>query len=491
MERSLSKSKYLAGMQCIKRLWLQVYEPEKAPPPSPVQQRIFDQGTEVGELARNCYPSGQLIPADYYETAAALKQTEDALQKGITDLFEPCFVFAATIVRVDILHNNGDESFDIIEVKSTTGVHTEHIWDLAVQNYVLEGSGLAIRSACLMHLNTECRYPQLSNLFSVSDLTEEVRTHLKILPENLQRFHAVLDSATEPAIPVGSHCFKPYDCPFRFFCFSKAKLPSLSIFNIPRLAAAKLDSLASASRFRLEDIPDDFPLSKTQQDFIDLCRSKRRRIDRPAINKFLASLVYPLFFLDFETDNPAVPQFDGLGPYQKFPFQFSLHILHEDGSLDHTDFLETNDTDPRKPLTEALLSAIGPSGSIIAYNAAFEKSVIRSLAVAVPETAGRILELIPRFKDLLDIFRSHYIDPAFGGSNSIKAVLPVLCPGISYEDLDIKDGTSAQISRLRLIESADTDEKAELAEQLKDYCRMDTLAMVRIYNALQKQTNKR
>jgi hypothetical protein len=485
MELRLSKSKYLAGTQCIKRLWLQFYKPDRAAPPGPAQQRIFDQGTAVGELARKSFPDGRLISAPYYETDKALEQTEQALQAGIVDLFEPCFVFANTLVRVDVLHRNSDSTYDIFEVKSTTATKPEHIWDLAIQTFVLEGSGLSIRSTRLMHLDRECRYPDLSNLFATTDLTQDVRDYLQVVPDNLSQFNTTINSETEPSTPIGSHCSRPYECPFREYCFQQASAPSTSIFNIPRLAADKLDSLIASSILSLEDVLDDFPLSPTQREFIDLYLNDSKHIDISAIKTKLSRLTYPLYFLDFETDSPAVPWLEGLGPYQKFPFQFSLHILHEDGSLSHTDYLHTEASDPRKPLAETLLSAIGSTGTIVAYNASFEKSVIESLATALPDLSHRLRLLIPRFWDLLVVFRNHYLDPAFGGSNSIKSVLPVLCPDLSYKDLDVQDGSSAQVAWLELINTDSPIRKDKLAAQLRAYCHLDTLAMVRIYQQLQ------
>lgn len=486
MELRLSKSKYLSGMQCEKKLWLQFYKPDQAEPPSPALQRIFDQGTAIGELAQKSFPDGQLISAAYYETPKALEQTRQALQAGIVNLFEPAFVFANTLVRVDILHRNPDSTYDIIEVKSTTSTHTEHIWDLAVQTVVLEGSGLSINRTILMHLDRACKYPDLSNLFTETDLTREVREHLKVVPDHLKQFNELIHSETEPSIPIGSHCSKPYSCPFQSYCFKQASVPTPSIFNIPRLLAKTLDNLASASLFALQDIPEDLSLSESQRKFVSLYLEGRKEIHTEAIKAQLSSLTYPLYFLDFETDAPAQPWLDGLSSYQKFPFQYSLHVLGPTGNLTHKEYLHTERTDPRHPLSEQLIEDIGPVGTIIAYNASFEKSVILGLADFIPDLSHHLHALISRFWDLLDVFRNHYFDPAFKGSNSIKSVLPVLCPELSYKELDVQDGSSAQVTWLKLISSDTTEEKAALSSALRSYCHLDTLAMVRIYKYLRE-----
>ncbi|NCN05094.1 MAG: DUF2779 domain-containing protein [Spirochaetales bacterium] len=488
MELRLSKSKYLSGMQCKKKLWLQFYKPDQAEPPSPALQRIFDQGTAIGELAQKSYPDGQLISATYYEIPKALEQTKQALQAGIVNLFEPAFVFAHTLVRVDILHRNPDSTFDIIEVKSTSSTHTEHIWDLAVQTSVLEGSGLSINRTILMHLDRACKYPDLSNLFAQTDLTREVREHLKVVPDHLKQFNELIHLETEPSIPIGSHCNRPYSCPFQSYCFKQASVPTPSIFNIPRLPAVTLDNLASASIFALQDIPETISLSESQRRFLTLYLEGKKEIHTEAIKAQLTSLNYPLYFLDFETDAPALPWLEGLGPYQKFPFQYSLHILESSGGLTHKEYLHTEPTDPRIPLSTELLNDIGPDGTIIAYNASFEKSVITSLASYIPDLSHHLLSLIPRFWDLLDIFRNHYFDSAFNGSNSIKSVLPVLCPDLSYKTLDIQDGSSAQVTWLEIISTKDEEKKTALSSGLHFYCHLDTLAMVRIYQYLKDLT---
>lgn len=484
MELRLSKSKYLSGMQCEKKLWLQFYKPDQAEPPSPALQRIFDQGTVIGELAQKSFPGGQLISAAYYEIPKALEQTKQALQAGIVNLFEPAFVFANTTVRVDILHRNPDSTYDIIEVKSTTSTHTEHIWDLAVQTAVLEGSGLSINRAILMHLDRACKYPDLSNLFTQTDLTREVREHLKVAPDHLKQFNELIHLETEPSIPIGSHCSKPYSCPFQTYCFKQASVPTPSIFNIPRLPAATLDNLASASILALQDIPENLSLSESQRRFISLYLQGKKEIHTEAIKAQLSSLTYPLYFLDFETDAPAQPWLDGLGPYQKFPFQYSLHILGSSGELTHKEYLHTEPTDPRTPLSTQLLKDIGPVGTIIAYNASFEKSVIAALGSYLPDLSHHLHSLIPRFWDLLDVFRNHYFDPAFHGSNSIKSVLPILCPDLSYKTLEVQDGSSAQAIWLNLISTKDEQNKSSLSSALRSYCHLDTLAMVRIYQYL-------
>jgi len=228
----LSKSKYLSGLQCHKRLWLETHKPELAPPPPPGQQRIFDQGIAVGELAREEFPDGVLIVADYLNIPEALKQTEEALDNSADFIFEGCFTYDNVIVRPDIILRNDLGSWNMIEVKSSTSVKEDNIHDVAIQTWVLRGYGLEVKRVFLKHINRDCVYPDLSNLFQTKDITQPVEVALPSVPEKLSEYKTLLDDS-EPDIPIGQHCSNPYDCPFVGYCWED--VPEHSIFNIPRL----------------------------------------------------------------------------------------------------------------------------------------------------------------------------------------------------------------------------------------------------------------
>jgi len=333
-----------------------------------------------------------------------------------------------------------------------------------------------------MHLNTACRYPVLVDLFATDDLTRDVRKYLPEVGPNLATMKDSLAMPSEPSVRLGSHCFSPYECPFFGYCSKLWSLPTPSIFDIPHLGAEDKDDLAARGILSLDAIPDDELLGPQGERFVRLYKSGSKEIDVPGIHAWLTSLHYPLYFLDFETDAPAIPRFEGLGPFGSFPFQFSLHILAADGSLTEAPgYLHTDPSDSRRAIAEALLAQIGPDGTLIAYNASFEKGVIKELAAFFPDISAPLLSLPPRFADLLDIFRKFYIDPDFGGSNSIKAVLPVLCPDLSYSTLEVGNGQDAQAAWARLISTPDPDEKAKLADALRTYCGLDTMAMVRLF----------
>ena len=488
---TMSKSKYLAGLQCPKRLWLETHRRDLIPPVSPSQQRVFDTGHLIGDLARKRFPGGHLFNEDPFAWREVLSETQEHLAKGTPVLYEPCFLHDNAMARPDILARTSDGSYDLFEVKSSTRVKDEHLHDLAVQTYIYEGAGIRINRCYLMHLNSACRYPDLSDLFSADDVTETVRSkYLPLVPAKLDSFLDTLNQDQEPERRLGSCCTSPYDCPFFTYCSGQHGLESPSVFDIPYALSQAKDKLLADGYLSIRDLPDnldEYALGTRGLAFIRLCKEQKVDINLDGIRRWLTQLQYPLYFLDFETDAPALPRLPGLGPYGSIPFQFSLHILEADGSLrEAPGFLHLDTSDPRPAIAQTLLEQIGPTGSIIAYNASFERRVIRELADFLPGSADDLMALNERFVDLLDIFKRHYLDYRFKGSNSIKAVLPVLCPDLSYKTLVVANGEAAQASWSKLISSNDEAERLALAEALRSYCRLDTLAMVRILEYLQR-----
>jgi hypothetical protein len=488
----LTKTRYLTGLNCPKALWLSVHDPQKATPPSAFQEHIMRQGTEIGILATERFPGGVRIEVPSYQTEQALQDTRHALASGAPALYEGAFLFLETLVRVDILRRDEAGAWDLVEVKSTTQVKAEHLPDAAVQRFVLEGSGVRLGRVYLMHLNPECLYPDLSDLFRMEDVTEQIGDVLVEVEGNLASFLKLLRRRSVPEAPVGPQCTEPYHCAFHEHCWKN--LPPVSVFNIPRLSVQAKTELAQRNIVAIEDLPADFALPPVQRRFVDLYLAGRALVDWGAIREELAALEFPLRFLDFETDNPAVPRFAGLHPYGRIPFQYSCHVLQADGSLRHSEYLQGQVGDPRPPLARSLEEALGGEGRVVAYNAAFEKGVLlelaEHLATEYPLLSARLEAGAGRLWDLLEIFRNFYLDPAFGGSNSLKNVLPVLLPQFSYSTMEVQNGEEAQLAWERLIELPEGPPKRRLEAALRAYCRLDSLAMVEIYRQLKARADK-
>jgi hypothetical protein len=486
MANRLSKSKFQTGLQCPKALWLSTHERDLADPTPDTQQHIFDTGTAVGELARERFAGGVLVAEDYTESAQALETTRRLLENPPSAIFEAALEHGGVFVRPDVLVHVGEDLWDLYEVKSGTRVKPVNITDVAVQTWVLEGAGLPIRRAYLMHLDNTYVYEggdyDLQRLFRAEDVTADARAYLPLVPELVAEMVAMLDVAEPPAVPIGKHCDKPYTCAFYGYCHDF--LPSRPVTDLPRISEELLDALVADGIFAIEDVPLDYPqLTGAQRGICELVRSGEPRIVGD-VGRSLAGLSYPIHFLDFETFMSALPLYPGTRPWQTLTFQWSDHILHENGDLEHREFLHEGVGDPRPGFTSSLIDALGDTGSIVVYSS-FENSRLNDLAAAFPEHAKAIAAIQARVFDLMKVVQSHVRHPDCLGSVSIKVVLPALVDDLSYDGLGICDG---QVASMRYLQAATgqlpAEECAAIYADLKEYCGTDTLAMVRLLEVL-------
>ena len=477
----LRRSNYLHGLQCHRCFWYEQKQPGRATPTSESQQWLLDQSREVRRRAREHFPEGR--PIDTTDLRRAVEQTQEFITNGISCIFNASFIFNDTWwVRCDILEKDSN-SWKIIEVEASADVKEEHLSDLAFQKYVLTEQGVTISGTKVMHINRECVYRDLSNLFTTEDVTDQVNQQIDDVPNNIETFKTILAENVEPNVPIGERCGKSHSCSFKEYCWRD--IPKCcSISTIPYLTANRQDELVERGILSIYDFPDDVQLTPNQRDYVNMVLNNQPRIDNEAIRDKLSQLKYPIHFFDFEASNPAVPRFEGLKPFQHFPFQYSCHILQSDGSFTHHEYLHTDQTDPRLPLVESLLDHICDVGSVVVYDARFERRILKVLAEFFPGHFQSLQSVICRLWDQLVIFRDHYKHPGFRGSNSLKAVLPVVVPCLSYEDLDIQDGNEAQAVWNKMIKATNEAEQNEMICHLKKYCKMDTLATVGIHKTL-------
>ncbi|MBW6468722.1 MAG: DUF2779 domain-containing protein [Coriobacteriia bacterium] len=490
MSTRLSKSRFQKGLQCEKALWLAVHRPELAEPVTEARQWIFDQGTEVGRLAQQLFPGGAEVTEDYRHTDKALATTSRLLAEGATTLFEPAFYHDGVLVRVDALVAVGDGTWDLFEVKSGSRVKDENITDAAVQVYVTEGAGLPVRRAHIVHLDTSYVWDggpyDLARLFAIEDVTDRARAVIGEVPALLEEFRAML-AGPEPEIRIGSRCSKPYECDFASYCHAGLD-GQHPVTSLPRLGEEALHALLDLGVTCIRDIPDDFRmLSPAQARVVRVVKSGLPDVDVPGLALDLASLSWPVYHLDFETVNPALPLWPGTRPYQTIPFQYSVHVHHEDGSHEHREYLHTTADDPRRPLAERLIADLDNAGSVMHYTA-FERTRLNDLAAALPDLAGQIGAILTRLVDLEAIIRNRTTHPATNGLTSIKRVLPAWCPDLSYADLALGDGSAASVRYLKSVRGMLPPREVEqLHADLVEYCGMDTLAMVRLLETLRER----
>ncbi len=485
----LSKSAFIRGVQCVKSLYLHRYHPELRDEEDPRLRGVFASGSEVGVLARTLFPGGILASPDAPDNLTeAVERTRRLIGEGARVLYEAAFVHDGTLCLIDILARE-EGRWRAYEVKSSTGVSETHLLDAALQYHVITGSGLPLEDISIVHINN--RYTRrgeldIRALFSI----KSVHTHaLRLGPsvrETIARLKTVLDSDAVPDVEIGEHCFSPYECDFRGHCWSG--VPDDSVFELTHASKHQEFELYRGGITRLADISPDYGLNDAQRLQVECARTGADYADREGLRAFLAGLRRPLYFMDFETFMPAVPLFDSSRPYQQIPFQYSLHFqAKRGGEARHREFLAEGDTDPRRAFIERLLADTGAPGDIVVYNKGFEAGRLDDLALLFPDLAAAIHERIGRIKDLMVPFRArYYYTPAMKGRYSIKNVLPALVPEMGYDDLAIGDGYMAMSAYSLLRAERDTEKAGELRKNLLAYCRLDTLAMVKILERLEE-----
>lgn len=478
----LSKSRVMAGLQCHKLLWWMVHEPT-APElqPDGNLRTVMDRGTRVGEIARSHVPGGVLIelPHDAYEERIAL--TRKSLEDGAPAVYEASFRAGGVFVAVDILKRD-ERGFRLIEVKSTTSVKDHQIPDVAIQAYVLRQNGLEITATEIMHLNRECTYPDLSNLFVRSDVTEAVRGAEESVPgwvaAQLQTLQGPL-----PEVPTGPHCTAPYECPFMARCWPILPPHHVSTLYAMKQRALELDEQGYCT---IHDLPEDVPLgpiAERQRRAVQ----ERRIVVETTLAQALNVFVPPIAFIDFETVAFPIPVWHGCHPYDSTPVQFGCHLQDAAGHVTHHEWLAEGPEDPRRRLAECLIHACESARTVVAYNAGFESGCIRQMAETLPDLAAPLRRIDARLVDLLPIIRNHVYHPEFSGSFGLKSVLPALVPELSYNELAIRDGQTASLQLEQLLFNGDELEpeaKKELRRNLLLYCYQDTWGLVRLLDCL-------
>jgi uncharacterized protein DUF2779 len=477
MAFGLSKSRILAGLQCEKRLWLQTHRRDLVHYDDSTQAR-FAEGHRVGELAQALFPDGVLMPDDLGD---AIKETQEVLGTG-RPIFEATFDYDGVLVRVDVLEPDGD-GYILNEVKSSTSVKDTYIPDCAVQTWVLQQRGLTITRTNLMHIDNSFIYPgdgDYRGLLYPADVSECIADDLLEVPEWVTRFQSMLAEGC-PEIEVGNHCHTPYDCPFLDHCKPPGPEYPVTLLSgggksVQALLDAGYEDLASVPAGVIEK-----PLHERQR---AATVSGEAYLDTGAAD-VIRGLGFPRYYLDFETIGGAIPIWAGTSPYKPIPFQWSIHIEHEDGQVEHHKCLVTHGRDPREEVTEALVEALGQAGPIFSYSA-YEKRCLGILKKAVPALETEIDSAIERLVDLLPITRKHYYHRDMKGSYSIKYVTPTVAPDLSYADLeDVQDGGGAESAFMEVIHAdTDGDRCESLRAALLTYCGLDTEAMVRLVHVL-------
>lgn len=479
----LSKSLYTRGLQCHKSLYLHKHQPELRGEPSAELEKLWASGHEVGDFAHMLFPGGGVIPFDGLTKEQQIAKTREEIDRGTKAIYEASFSHDDVFMKADILvRNRGCR--DLYEVKSTTSVKEYHWDDVAIQYYVLSGCGIPVNRAFLVHINNSyVRDGDVvpEELFVLQDITGVVREKQASIPDTLAEMRAMLRGGV-PQIDIGPHCDDPFECDFKDHCWQH--VPEHSVFS---LRGRGIDpwELYRQGVVQLADVPLD-SLNLMQRMQAEYFLDRKSYADPVKIREFLGKIRYPLCFLDFETVGSAIPLFDGTRPYQQVPFQYSLHRIDAiGGEVKQYAYLAQPGADPRKEIAEKLLAEIPDGACVLAYNAAFEKRVMKELGECLPGLRKRLKAIAEGMVDLMEPFKRRDVYQwKMDGSYSLKSVLPALVPGMTYDGMEIRDGAMASEAYFRLASVSDPGELSRLRQALLEYCGQDTLGMVRLLEKL-------
>lgn len=495
---TLSKSLYTRGIQCPKSLWLKKYSSKVLTPPDATALARFETGNIVGDLACALFPNGREITYMEKNFAGMAELTREWMDEGIEYIYEATFIHDGIVVMVDVLRLT-PQGLEIYEVKSSTDVKDIYLHDVSIQRYVLESLRYSVTKCCVVHIDSSyVRGDELDlhALFKIVDATESVDALMGGVSAKLSEFETCLsDRDHEPTIEIGKQCKNPYECDAMNYCWKvQRSIPDYSIFNIFNLGSKNQVELYTQGIVRIEDIPNNYKMTPIQKQKVDNWKTQSDFIDTDAIGEFLSTLTYPIYHLDFETFQQAIPQWSGLSPYQQIPFQYSLHIEHETGELEHREFLAPSGSDPRHALAQQLIVDIPDDVTILAYNMSFERGVIEKLSQSFPDLSVPLMAIHANIRDLMVPFqKGYYVTPSMQGSYSIKYVLPALVPEMAeaYKQLDgVQNGSEAMNAYAKL-STMSTDQQESMCNALLAYCKLDTLAMVRVHQKLKKVIHDR
>ncbi|MEL7781578.1 DUF2779 domain-containing protein [Citromicrobium bathyomarinum] len=464
--RRLTKSGFLEYLQCERNFWLKIHRPE------------LHLDSDPSEFDR-------LLMLDGYAVEAIAREMLEASSEGSSFEFQVVLECSGCLARADAIRTRPDGSIEIYEIKSSTS-STDHIHDAAFQRIVAERSGQRVAASFIVHVDKDyrlegCLDPKgLLTITSVDEDIEQIRGDVEAAIDRAIILLADVDIDLD-----GCDCvYKSKAQRCSGFDHLNPGVPDPSVYDLPRMHGSRLAELVDDGRLGIEDV-NEGDVTASQIPVLLALQAGECIVDAEAIGKFLGKLQFPLHFYDYETAGGAIPKAEGHGPHQQIPTQFSCHVMHETGSAEHHEFL-ADEHGQEAQLVEALKDCVTSPGTMIVWNETFEKACNRRMAALLPKHEEFLLELNERTVDLMKPFKAHYVHPDFRGSTSIKRVLPVICPELSYDENAVHDGTGAILAFRKMVESTNVDEAAELRRQLLGYCKLDTEAMVAIYLRLRE-----
>ena len=487
-EIHLSKSKYCRAIQCNKMLWLEKNKPEEKGEMD--NQAVLDNGTKVGELAKGIF--GNYTNIEYDENLdKMIYDTKEALNESSNIITEASFKYKNNFCSIDILKVN-ENSVEIYEVKSSTEIKDIYLDDISYQFYILNKLGYKVTKASIVYVNNKyIRHGELnlSELFNIEDVTDIVQEKQKEIEAKIKEINKYMKQKDEPKQEIGMQCFKPYQCQFWKYCTKH--LPEHNVFQIRKMHKDKALKFYYEGKINFKDLLEEEMNWKFKQQIEFEEFNYEPHIDKQKIREFMKNLYYPIYFLDFETMQTAIPEFDNSKPYQQIPFQYSLHYIEkENGELFHKEFLAESGTDPRRKLAEQLVKDIPKDVCVTAYNMMFEKGRIKELAEIFPDLSEHLMNIHEHIQDLMIPFSERmYYCKDMQGSYSIKYVLPALFPNdpeLNYHNLPLIHNGGEAMNIFPKIKDMSKEEQEKARYGLLKYCELDTYAMVKVWEKLKE-----
>jgi len=484
-QKVLTKSNYLLGLQCAKLLWVKTHDKTRIPDPDEFAMYRFGVGDEMEKIAKSIFSGGIEIPhEDFLEN---LRLSEEYLKERIP-LFEPSFKFGQLFSRADVLVPIGEDEWDIVEIKSATKVKEINVHDVSFQKYIYENCGLKIRKCFLMHINRAyIRKEEIEpeKFFTLSDISSEVKNISEKLEERIAKMLEIINSEKEPGYEIGGHCSNPYECPMKKECW--ADLPGGNILEFYRKMRIQTFNLGNEGQIKINKVSDYFKKNFNPFQKQVLATKEGEGYENRVLGKFLDSLKYPIYYLDLQTINPALPKFKFMKPYKKIPYQFSLHIQKSKvSSVEHVSFLSDGKSDPRLLFLQILKENLGDSGTILVYDKTKDGGILKDLAWNFPMHRGWIEKsVLNRIKDLWGLFENfHFFDVEDKIPLSIKYRIPKFGE-LKHEDLEIEDSETRGLLYEKFVHSGLEDEGVvEIKKHLRKKSREETLSMINVIDVL-------
>ena len=490
----LSKSKYCQCVQCEKILWLNKYKPECATGAD--KTVIFENGHKVGELAKSLFGDYEDVPFDITLTPM-IERTDELMQNKLNIITEASFSYDNNFCSVDILKNDED-GVEIYEVKSSTGVKDIYLDDASYQCYVLSRLGLNVKRVCIVHINNKYvldKELDIKELFTIVDITDIAKEKQDEIRNNIDEINSFMNEHgeyNEPDMAIGMHCFEPYSCDFWDYC--TRDLPKPNVFDVKGMQIPDKLRNYNEGKISFEDLASEDINPKFLEQIDFELKDKEPKIEKEAIKEFLDALKYPLYFIDYETCQYAIPEIDRTRAYQQIPFQYSLHIIKEEGAeAEHKEFLgEIDDEDIVRHFAESMINDLSEDGSVIVYNKTFEATRNKEIGQMYPDLKEEMGRINANMVDLMIPFKNrNYYAKEMKGSHSLKYVLPALYPDdpeLDYHNLPVvHDGGEASQAFLSLKDKSKEDQD-KIRKGLLEYCKLDTLAMVKIWEIFKEVT---